>query len=185
MKANEFIIESEELAEYLVLDRHDPSWMIKRGNHPIMKKLNIIQTPLADYNVRYFKAKHSNIHDYFLYDKKTDRCVGTFSLEEEDDFPRAVTRLLAPGVETVTPHMGLAVKAQRQGISTLAYSTFLMGGKWVFITQEHTLGASKLWDSLAKGDIVSFYVDPKGRILDKPTHDSYRLLGPRNRFKST
>lgn len=185
MKANEFIHEYEELDEYRLLNRYDPTWLVNRGNHPATKKLKIIQTPLTDYNVRYSYTSSINVHDYYLYDKSSDKCIGAFSIEENDDLPRAITRLLAPGVQAVIPHMALAPKAQRKGISTQAYSTFLRGGPWVFITEEHTIGASKLWDSLVKGDIISIYVDRKGNIVDKPDSKSYRLLGPRSRFKST
>ena len=183
MKASEFIFESEELDEYRVTDRYDPQWMINRGNHPAKKNLPIIQTPLTGYNVRY--SRDLDVHDYYLYTKPGDRCIGAFSIEENDDLPRAITKLLAPGVQAVIPHMGLAPEAQRQGISTLAYSTFLRGGPWVFVTEEHTLGASKLWDSLVKGDIISFYVNGRGKVMDKPDSTSYRLLGPHSRFKST
>jgi hypothetical protein len=79
--------------------------------------------------------------------------------------------------------MGLAPEAQRKGISTQAYSTFLHGGPWVFVTEEHTVGAAKLWDSLVKGDVISLFVTQKGKIVDRPDQDGYRLLGPRSRFK--
>jgi hypothetical protein len=183
MKASEFIRESEELDEYRVTDRYDPQWMITRGNHPAKHGLPIIQTPLTDYNVRY--SRDVDVHDYYLYDKASDRCIGAFSIEENDDLPRAIKRLLAPGVQAVIPHMGLAPNAQRKGISSQAYTTFLRGGPWVFVTEEHTIGASKLWDSLVKGDVVSFYVNEQGKVVAKPDDESYRLLGPRNRFKST
>jgi hypothetical protein len=81
--------------------------------------------------------------------------------------------------------MALAPEAQRQGISTLAYTTFLRGGPWIFVTDEHTRAASKLWDSIATGDIISFYIDAiTHEKVD--TLDSYgldlRVLGPKNRF---
>lgn len=179
-----YIREDEELDEYRVVDRYDPTWMIKRGNHPAKHGLPIIQTPLTDYNVRYSRdsAELGGIHDYYLYNKSNDRCIGAFSIEENDDLPRTITGLLAPGVRAVIPHMGLAPSAQRKGISTKAYSTFLRGGPWVFVTEEHTIGASKLWDSLINGDIVSIYVNSNGKVVNKPDSDSYRLLGPRNRF---
>ena len=183
MKASEFIRESEELDEYRVTSRYDPTWMINRGNHPVKKSLKVIQTPLTDYNVRY--SKDFNVHDYYLYNKPSDKCIGAFSIEENDDLPRSITRLLAPGIQAVIPHMGLAPEAQRKGISTQAYSTFLRGGPWVFITEEHTTGAAKLWDSLVKGDVISLFVTQKGKIVDRPDPDGYRLLGPRSRFKST
>ena len=183
MKASEFIREYEELDEYHIRDRYDPTWMINRGNGPAKKSLPIIQTPLTNYNVRY--APDGDLHDYFLYTKPADRCIGAFTIEENDDLPRTIKRLLAPGIQAVIPHMGLAPEAQRKGISTQAYSTFLQGGPWVFITEEHTLEASKLWDSLVKGDIVSFYVNQQGKVVNKPNYESYRLLGPRNRFKTT
>ena len=53
MKASEFIRESEELDEYRVTSRYDPTWLINRGNHPVKKSLKVIQTPLTDYNVSY------------------------------------------------------------------------------------------------------------------------------------
>lgn len=183
MKASEFICESEELDEYRVTNRYDPTWLINRGNSSAKKALPIIQTPLTNYNVRY--VSDGDIHDYFLYDKPSDRCIGAFSIEENDNLPRSIKRLLAPGIQAVIPHMGLAPEAQRKGISSQAYSTFLRGGPWVFITEAHTVGASKLWDSLVSGDIVSFHVSQSGKIVDRPDYESYRLLGPRSRFKLT
>lgn len=183
MKISELITEAEELDEYRVTSRYDPTWMINRGNSSAKKALPIIQTPLTNYNVRYMSD--GDIHDYFLYDKPSDRCIGAFSIEENDDLPRSIKRLLAPGIQAVIPHMGLAPEAQRKGISTQAYSTFLRGGPWVFITEEHTVGASKLWDSLAKGNIISIYVTQQGKIVNRPDPDGYRLLGPHSRFKST
>lgn len=183
MKASEFINEYEELEEYRVLDRYDPTWMIKRGDSRAKKSLPIIQTPLTNYNVRY--ALDGNIHDYYLYSKLDDKCIGAFSIEETDSLPKITKRLLAPGIRAVTPHMGLAPEAQRKGISTQSYSTFLQGGPWVFITKEHTLGASKLWDSLVRGDVVSLYATRKGEIIATPDNESYRLLGPRDRFRIT
>ena len=182
MKISELLKESEELDEYRVTTRYDPTWMINRGNKR-KKEFDLKQTPLTNYNVRY--NRDGDVHDYYLYDKPTDKCIGAFSIEENHDLPRSIKRLLAPGIQAVTPHMGLAPQAQRQGISTLAYSTFLQGGPWVFITEEHTVGASKLWDSLVKGDVISFYVSQQGKVLDKPDYESYRLLGPRSRFKTT
>jgi hypothetical protein len=183
MKASEFIRESEELDEYRLTSRYDPTWLINRGNHPVTKQRKIIQTPLTDYNVRY--ANSGDIHDYYLYKKPSDRCIGAFSIEENDDLPRAIKKLLAPGTQAVIPHMGLAPQAQRKGISTQAYSTFLRGGPWVFVTEEHTQGASKLWDSLVNGDVISLFVNQKGKVIDKPDSEGYRLLGPRSRFKLT
>lgn len=183
MKISELITEAEELDEYRVTSRYDPTWLINRGNSPAKKGLAIIQTPLTNHNVRY--SPDGDIHDYFLYNKTSDKCIGAFSIEENHDLPRTIKRLLAPGIQAVIPHMGLAPEAQRQGISTQAYSTFLRGGPWVFITEEHTVGASKLWDSLVNGDVISFYVSQQGKVLNRPDYESYRMLGPRSRFKST
>ena len=180
MKASEFIRESEELDEYQLVHQNDPSWLFRVGN--MHGKQKPIQTPLTDYTVRYITA--GNFHQYFLYDKSSNDCIGHFVIEEKT-VGRPIKRLLAPGIQAVTPHMSLAPDAQRKGISTLAYSTFLQGGPWVFVTKAHTAGASKLWDSLVKGDIVSFYVNEQGKIVSSPDDESYRLLGPRSRFKST
>jgi hypothetical protein len=128
--------------------------------------------------VRYEKV--NNYHDYYLYHKQTGRCVGLFTIEDSDD---TLSRVTKPGIRAVTPHMALAPEAQRQGISTRAYTTFLRGGPWVFVTDEHTQGAARLWDSIATGDIMSFYVDQQGRPVPKPGPGDTRVLGPRNRFR--
>ena len=68
-----------------------------------------------------------------------------------------------------------------------AYSTFLQGGPWVFVTDHHTKGASKLWDSLVTGNNINLYVSAKtGELLDPAMHHEWtdlRLLGPKDRFK--
>ena len=124
-----------------------------------------------------------DMHDYYLYDKKTDNCVGIFTIEMQS---RKFNSILKPGIRAVTPHMALAREAQRQGVSTQAYSTFLQGGPWVFVTDHHTQGAAKLWDSLATGNNISFYVsDQTGKPVEKPMYHDIRVLGPKDRFKLT
>jgi hypothetical protein len=122
-------------------------------------------------------------HDYYLYDLNTKQCVGLFTLER----PFSLS-ILQPGVQAVTPHMVLAPTAQRQGIATRIYTSFLLGGSWVFATFSHTVGASRLWDSLVQGSIVSFYFNRQtGELVDDPddksTEDDLRVLGPRDRFR--
>ena len=172
----EDIVSREIVDEYRLLRSYDPMTSIQRGDR---KKhlLKPVKTPLADFDVRYEQV--NNYHDYYLYRKQTGRCVGLFTIEDTGDR----MKVLQPGIRAVTPHMALAPEAQRQGISTQAYTTFLRGGPWVFVTDEHTQGAARLWDSIASGDIVSFYVDQQGRSVPKPGPGDTRVLGPRSRFR--
>jgi hypothetical protein len=180
------IITEEIVDEYRISGPVDIKNYIRHGN-AFKDSMLFVKTPMDQYNVRYMENSirgGNKIHDYFLYDKKTDRCIGLFTLEM---VPLKLNKILQPGIKTVTPHMALAPEAQRQGISTQAYSTFLQGGPWVFVTDHHTKGASKLWDSLATGNNISLYVSAKtGELLDPAKHHEWtdlRLLGPRDRFK--
>ena len=172
----------EIIDEYRIMTRrYDPTAHTGVGDR-IKSQLKRVNTPLADFEVRYKKTE--KYHDYFLYSKETGKCVGLFTIEDNNGRYKGAK----PGVRAVTPHMALAPEAQRQGISTLAYTTFLRGGPWIFVTDEHTRAASKLWDSIATGDIISFYVDVVTQEkVDKP--GSYgldlRVLGPKDRFIET
>lgn len=181
MKASEFICEYKELDEYRLRDKYDPTSHLVRGDQ-LKNRYKPVKTPLTQFNVRYDDA--GKYHDYYFYDKKTGRCVGLFTLEPKKVATFQFRNLLKPGVEVVTPHMALAPEAQRQGVSTQAYSTFLQSGPWVFMTDEHTKGASKLWDSLVTGDIVSFYASRKTdtMVTTPPSPEDVRFLGPRDRF---
>lgn len=175
-------LEEEVVDEYKILGKYDPSSFIRAGDRD-KPDLMPVNTPLTQFNVRYEEDQDG--HNYYFYDKQTDKCVGFFTVEITDvsEFS-GLKKLLKPGVRAVTPHMGLAKEVQRQGISTLIYSTFLRGGKWVFVTDEHTVGASRLWDSLVKDDMVTFYVsDETGKPIKQPlSYHDYRVLGPRDRF---
>ena len=177
------IITEEIVDEYRISGPVDVKTYIRHGN-VFKNSMLFVKTPMDQYNVRYMENSirgGNKIHDYFLYDKKTDRCIGLFTLEM---VPLKLNKILQPGIKTVTPHMALAPEAQRQGISTQAYSTFLQGGPWVFVTDHHTQGASKLWDSLATGNNISLYVsDETGKIIDFPMYHDIRVLGPKDRFK--
>lgn len=179
------IITEEVVDEYRIVDRYDPTTFINHGEK-YKKHMDLVKTPLTQFNVRHSEthvAGEGDMHDYYLYDKKTDKCVGIFTIEMQS---RKFKNLLKPGVKAVTPHMALLPEVQRQGISTQAYTTFLRGGPWVFVTDHHTKGASKLWDSLVKGDIINLYIsDETGKPVDRPLgyHD-LRMIGPRDRFKS-
>lgn len=162
--------------EYRTLDRIDISDHIKYGNVN-KNKLRPVSTPLSQFDVRY--EKDGKFHDYYLYSQQSGQCVGLFSIEE---YPYKF-KIVKPGIRAVTPHMLLVPEMQRKGISSQAYTTFLRGGPWVFVTSEHTKGAAKLWDSLAAADIVSFYIDEEtGEVVKFPGYHDYRVLGPKSRF---
>jgi hypothetical protein len=170
-------VTEQQVDEYRLLRSYDPMTSIQRGDRK-KSQLKPVKTPLADFDVRYEQV--NNYHDYYLYSKQTGRCVGLFTIEDSGD---QLSRVVRPRIRAVTPHMALATEVQRQGISTQAYTTFLRGGPWVFVTDEHTQGAARLWDSIATGDIVSFYVDQQGRPVSKPRSIDTRVLGPRDRFQ--
>lgn len=176
MLINEVV--EHELDEYRITNDYDPMAHIRAGNR-LKSQLQLIKTPLTDFEVRY--KRDGDYHDYFLYSLRTGRAVGLFTIEDTSER----LRILRPGIRAVTPHMALAPVAQRQGISTRAYTTFLQGGPWVFVTDEHSSAAAGLWDSLAQGNIVTFYVDGvTGQPTDQPGPGDVRVLGPRDRFKT-
>lgn len=183
----EDIIPEQIVDEYRTFQRHNPASDVARGNR-LKDQLQPVDTPLSQFRVRYRQAREAvgTYHDYFLYDVKTDQCVGLFSIEEPSGGVQVVRNfpVLKPGIRVVTPHMSLAKSAQRQGVSTQAYTTFLRGGPWVFATWQHSDAAKQLWDSLEGGDIVSVYARPgDAKPTNKMQGDTYRLLGPQNRFK--
>ena len=168
----------EIVGEYGITTPYDPMKHIRAGTR-LKNRLPVVKTPLSDFEVRY--RKEGNYHDYFLYNSD-GKTVGLFTIEDTRDRMK-VTK---PGIRAVTPHMALAPSAQRKGISTQAYTTFLRGGPWVFVTDKHTASASKLWDSIATGDIISFYVDGKtGKPVERPDYTAVRVMGPRDRFVKT
>jgi hypothetical protein len=168
----------EIIGEYRTTSSYDPMQHIRAGAR-LKNSLPVVKTPLSDFEVRY--RKEGDYHDYFLYNS-AGKTVGLFTIEDTRDRMK-VTK---PGIRAVTPHMALAPEAQRKGISTLAYTTFLRGGPWVFVTDSHTVSASKLWDSIATGDIVSFYVSEiTGKPVETPGYHDVRVMGPRDRFVKT
>ena len=171
------IVSQKIVDEYGITGSYDPMQHIRAGAR-LKNSLPVVKTPLVDFEVRY--RKDGNYHDYFLYNS-AGRTVGLFTIEDTRD-PMKVTR---PGIRAVTPHMALAPSAQRQGISTQAYTSFLRGGPWVFVTDKHSASAARLWDSIATGDIISFYVDEvTGKPVKTPNYRSVRVMGPRDRFKT-
>ena len=174
----------EQVKEYALIDRYDPSEFIKYGKQN-KDRLKPVDTPLTLFNVRYDDMDRTGA-SYYFYDKQTGKCVGFFTVQTYayDTHFTGLKRKLKSGIKAVTPHMGLAKEIQRQGISTLVYNTFLRGGPWVFVTSQHTEAASKLWNSLVKDDIISFYVsDETGKIIKTPiSYNDYRVLGPKDRF---
>lgn len=176
--------ENEIIPEYRTLDRLDVSPWIKQGDK-FKDNYKEVNTPLTQFKVRY-DGNDPFGDTYYFYNTITDKCVGFFTLQKPvaGEF-RNLGRYLNTGVKALKPHMGLAPQVQRQGVTTLVYTTFLQGGKWVFITEQHTVAASKLWDSLVKNDVISFYVsDITGKPTNDPTFNDYRLLGPKDRFKN-
>ena len=183
----EDVIPEQIVDEYRTFQGYNPAGDIARGNR-LKSQLQPVDTPLAQFRVRYRQAREytATYHDYFLYDVKTDQCVGLFSIEEPTSSVQNVRNfpVLRPGIRAVTPHMSLAKSARRQGVSTQAYTTFLRGGPWVFVTWQHSEAAKQLWDSLEGGDIVSVYARPgESKPADKIQGDTYRLLGPKSRFR--
>jgi hypothetical protein len=178
MQIKEIISESI-IDEYRTTRSYDPMGHVRTGDRE-KNEMPVVKTPLANFEVRY--TQDGDYHDYYMYDK-TGKCVGLFTIEDTRDVPLKVTK---PGIRAVTPHMALSPVAQRQGISTLAYTSFLRGGPWVFVTDEHTEAASKLWDSIATGDITSFYVSEiNGKPVQTPGYHDVRVMGPKDRFKIT
>jgi hypothetical protein len=183
----EDVIPEQIVDEYRTFQRYKPDGDIALGNR-LKSQLKTVDTPLSQFRVRYRQARESvgTYHDYFLYDIKTDQCVGLFSIEEPSGGVQVVRNfpVLKPGIKVVTPHMSLAKSARRQGVSTQAYTTFLRGGPWVFVTWQHSEAAKQLWDSLEGGDIVSVYARPgESKPTNKMQGDTYRLLGPKSRFR--
>jgi GNAT superfamily N-acetyltransferase len=171
----EDIVSRSIVDEYGITGSYDPMQHIRAGAR-LKNSLPVVKTPLSDFEVRY--KKDGDYHDYFLYNS-AGQTVGLFTIEDTWD----TLKVLRPGIRAVTPHMALAPSAQRQGISTQAYTTFLRGGPWVFATDEHTQGAARLWDSIATGDIVSFYVGQQGQLVKGPSSSATRVMGPKSRFK--
>lgn len=168
----------EIIDEYRTTRSYDPMGHVRAGDRK-KKELRVVQTPMTDLEVRY--EREGDYHDYYLYSKETGKCIGLFTIENTRD----KLKVVAPGIRAVTPHMALAPVAQRKGISTRAYTTFLRGGPWVFVTDEHTDAASKLWNSIAVGDIVSFYVNEvTGKPVKTPGYHDLRVMGPKSRFKT-
>jgi hypothetical protein len=171
------IITEEVVDEYQTIGKVNPIYGIESGE--LRKhRLKLVNTPLTQFNVRYDGSKM--MHEYFLYDKKTDKCVGTFAIQMQH---RKFDKVLKPGIQAVIPHIGLARRIQGQGVATQIYTTFLRGGPWVFVTFAHSAAAAALWDRLATGDIINVYVDEEGNRIKKLQSDfGDRMIGPKDRF---
>jgi len=173
------IITEEVVDEYRIMPIVDPSRLVASGDED-KKYTRLVKTPITQFEVRYDDSLVP-YHTYYFYDKKTGKCVGTFAIEMQD---LTFEKVLKPGVEAVIPHMSLLPQVQGQGIAKLAYTTFLRGGNWVFMTYRHTQSAAGLWDSLVTGDIINIYVSEKtGKRIKKPlSPDGIRMIGPADRF---
>jgi hypothetical protein len=168
----------EIVGEYGITTPYDPMQHIRTGTR-LKNSLPVVKTPLSDFEVRY--RKQGNYHDYFLYNQ-SGKTVGLFTIEDTGD----KLKVTKPGIRAVTPHMALAPSAQRKGISTQAYTSFLRGGPWIFVTDKHSASAARLWDSIATGDIISFYVDGEtGKPVKHPDYTAVRVMGPKDRFVRT
>ena len=175
MLINEVV--EQQIDEYRLMRQYHGQQHIERGNR-LRTQLKRVQTPLTGIEVRY--DRDGLLHDYYLYSQQTKQCVGLFTIEERYQN----LKFVKPGISVVTPHMVLAPEAQRQGITTRAYTTFLQGGPWVFATDSHTAAAARLWDSLAQGSTVTFYVNLSSeQVVDQPGRNDVRVLGPRDRFQ--
>jgi hypothetical protein len=179
------IITEEVVDEYAVMPNFDPSRTIRRGDEEKESTIEVKNTPLSDrFEVRYDDSLVP-YHTYYFYDKETGespgKCVGTFAIEMQD---RKFDKVLKPGVEAVIPHMSLLPQVQGQDIAKKAYTAFLRGGNWVFVTSRHTQAAARLWDSLAVGDIINVYVsdETEKRIKKLRGYHDLRMIGPKDRF---
>jgi hypothetical protein len=174
------IITEEVVDEYAVMPNFDPSRTIRYGDEE-KENTRLVKTPMSQlFDVRYGDSLVP-YHTYYFYDKKTGKCVGTFAIEMQD---LKFEKVLKPGVEAVIPHMSLLPQVQGQGIAKLAYTTFLRGGNWVFVTSRHTQSAAGLWNSLVTGDIINVYVsDETEKRIKKPlSYHDLRMIGPKDRF---
>jgi len=167
------------LDEYRTFSKLNSQGPLKLGDL-YKNDMKRVATPISNkFEVRYSRV--GGHHEYYLYSLESGKCVGNFTIETNVDLvDEPVTR---PGVSIVTPHMVLADELQGQGVGSLIYSTFLQGGPWVFATGKHSALAKKLWDRLSSGKFISIYYDwNKNTVLDAPSKNSIRLLGPRDRF---
>jgi hypothetical protein len=175
------IITEEVVAEYWTTGRGTTKQGIDMGDM-IKSQVKLVNTPLTQLNVRYSPFSNSaKIHEYYLYDKETDKCVGYFFVEMQN---KKFDKVLKPGISAVIPHIGLARRVQGKGIASQIYTTFLRGGPWVFVTESHSNAAAALWDRIATGDIIEVYVDAKTekRIENSKSVIDYRMIGPKDRF---
>ena len=186
MKAEEFVLEYD-------LDHYgDPKGAVWEGNELLKDgDLQWVNTPMSQRNIQvgYYNNTFWRGHQYYLfYDRK---CFGRFEVSYPRTPKGAIEKqaqsILKPGVRLVTPHMDILPKFQGNGIASLCYSTFLKGGNWVFTTWGHSKSAKSLWDSLARGEFISFYLGKKGKLSWDPVYNdrTLRLLGPAERFKVT
>jgi hypothetical protein len=175
------IITEEVVAEYWTTGRVSTNYGIEMGEM-IKSQVKLIDTPLTQLNVRYSPFSNAaKKHEYYLYDKETDKCVGYFFVEMQN---KKFDKVLKPGIQAVIPHIGLAQTARRKGIASEIYTTFLRGGPWVFVTYSHSKAAAALWRRIATGDIIDVYVDAKTekRIEYSKSVIDYRMIGPKDRF---
>lgn len=188
----------ELISEYNTDVESDPREIADEGNDLAYDgELTWVDTPLAQRGIKvgYEYSKFWQGHRYFLFYK--NRCFGLFEIDDPKRFKSYPANLrrsleytaatLNPGVNMVTPHLSLLPKFQGTGIGSVCYTTFLTGGNWIFNTFGHSEAASKLWDSLANKNFISFYIDKNGQLSWEPIRspNSIRVLGPASRFKVT
>jgi hypothetical protein len=184
---------SEFLDEYNTGSSVHIDAVLKLGDEYNSRRyLKPVNVPLQGVTVKY-RQRDNGRHSYFMFND-ADRCIGVFSLDEIEN--PVLSKILAPGVRLVTPHMTLSPQLQRTGIATKCYTTFLDGGPWVFVTKSHSEGAKSLWDKLSMGNYVSMYyyedLDFHGRLVKDPSqiepqaiaNRAMRVMGPRDRFKN-
>jgi hypothetical protein len=174
------IITEERVDEYWTTGRGTTKDSIDTGDW-IKSKARRVDTPLTQLNVRYSPFSNAKKHEYYLYDKETDKCVGYFFVEMQN---KKFDKVLKSGISAVIPHIGLARRVQGKGIASQIYTTFLRGGPWVFVTASHSNAAGALWDRVATGDIIEVYVDARTgkRIENSKSVIDYRMIGPKDRF---
>jgi predicted GNAT family acetyltransferase len=109
-------------------------------------------------------------NSYLIYSRQ-DKDVGEIAL---DSVFYELDNQFLDSAKFKIPHITLNKKYRGKGIAKEAYSCLLDLG-WTFITNSHSKGASRLWDSL--DSFESFYVDSQGMKTEKSTKDPvFRLL---------
>lgn len=142
--------------------------------------LKPIDTPQNLFNARLNFS--SDYCEFYFYDKKSDKCVGVFSLQDLDEDNIQVKSVVKSDVYAVTPQLVLAAPYQSHMVTSEIYRSFLTG-KRVFVTKGRAKGESSLWDSLTNLPMVSLYFTSDGKPASKLNKNAWRFLGNKKHFK--